>query len=479
MSALTMTTLPEVTTPAVEEDTKETTAAEDDGSSSSDSGSSSSSGSDSESDDDQDDGFTKEQREAIASRLAALRGNFKKAEEKSIDQKVVELMNSVQALTKEQALMAIHVCNNNEFEAAERLDTEPGFRESIANMVIGHQPKRKRTRVARVPSARNTITQVQVNAEGGDVQRRNISGKGANIKMPNAVIFSNVPQEVTDDGLKKFCEKYGKINVLEMQRVRLRAVCSFMEEKFADKLLKDHDDGVATVDGFEISVKKKVKKNNRVGRVLLDDALKQLAAMEKNGGFAPPSSSSSSSSSTSSSKTSPGTTKSKKKKKRTPAKKKNSSNDAEYVTVGSVIDVKTRDSEKERLKWHRAQVLRVESRGKIRTRLVAVVVYTESGNRDEYDVELNRKDSIWRLLSGGKTDEQVQKEREERGELIDESVDKSPPSSLILLITINPPPPPPPQLLLPPPPPPLLLLPLLLPNLKLLSSKKVRNVLLE
>jgi hypothetical protein len=71
--------------------------------------------------------------------------------------------------------------------------------------------------------------------------------------------------------------------------------------------------------------------------------------------------------------------------------------------VGSVIDVKTRDAAKgARLKWHRAQVVRVETRGK-QQRLVAVVVYTASGDRGEYDVDLQRKNLKWRLLSGGKT----------------------------------------------------------------------------
>jgi hypothetical protein len=76
---------------------------------------------------------------------------------------------------------------------------------------------------------------------------------------------------------------------------------------------------------------------------------------------------------------------------------------AQRVTVGSVIDVKTRDAAKgARLKWHRAQVMRVETRGK-QQRLVAVVVYTASEDRGEYDVDLQRKNLKWRLLSGGKT----------------------------------------------------------------------------
>jgi len=386
------------------------------GSDSSDSGSSGSdsSGSDSDSDD-PNDGFTTEQREAISKRLAALRGNFKVAEEASIDQKVHELMNSVQAITREQALMALQVCNNNEFQAAERLETEPGFRDSIANMVIGVQPKKKRSRAVRAPSVRNTITQVQVNGEGGAVVRRNMSGKG--VQMPNSVIFFDVPDEITDEGIRTFCEKYGTINVLEFQRVRLRVVCSYVDAASADKVCTDNETGTAAVDGFLLRLKRKVKKNNRVGRVLLDDALQALAEMEKQeGGVAAAAAEYVASSSSSSSSSGKKKTPSKKTKTSKTSKKTEDTRLAEFVAVGSVIEVKTRDSPKDRLKWHRANVLRVEVRGKVRTRLVAIVIYTSSGNRDEYDVELEREGSVWRLLSGGKTTIQVQSERRARGE---------------------------------------------------------------
>ena len=244
-----------------------------DDASSSDSSSSDSSDSDSDSSSDEEDhqvdGFTKEQREAINKRLAALRGNFKKAEESSIDQKVEELMNSVQSLQKDEALLALQVCNNNEFEAAERLETEPGFHESISNMVLGSKPKIKKKRVARPTSMRNAVTQVQVNGEGGAVVRRNNTGKGANIPMNHAVVFFDVPDDVTDEGIRTFCSKFGKINHLEFQRVRLRAVCSFVTQAAADKLAKEYTSGTAVIDGFTLRLKKKVKKNNRVGRVLV------------------------------------------------------------------------------------------------------------------------------------------------------------------------------------------------------------------
>lgn len=160
-----------------------------DNSSGSSSDDSSSDSSDSEEEEDhQIDGFTKEQRETISKRLAALRGDFKKAEESSVGQKVTELMNSVQALKRDEALLALQICNNNEFEAAERLETEPGFHESVSSMVLGSKPKVKRAkRAARPTSVRNAVTQVQVNGEGGAVVRRNNTGKGANITMNNAV----------------------------------------------------------------------------------------------------------------------------------------------------------------------------------------------------------------------------------------------------------------------------------------------------
>jgi hypothetical protein len=90
--------------------------------------------------DDDDDGLTEEQRRMIAERVAALQNRFKKFEEKTMKEKIDELMlaNSDVQLTEREADMILKVCNGNEFEASDRLgEAEDGeaFLMSIRSMI--------------------------------------------------------------------------------------------------------------------------------------------------------------------------------------------------------------------------------------------------------------------------------------------------------------------------------------------------------
>ena len=80
--------------------------------------------------DDDDNELTEEQKKIIEERLKALQARFKAFEEKTLKQKIDELMMSREdGLNEEQAEMALRICNNNEFEANDRLsDPEDGER---------------------------------------------------------------------------------------------------------------------------------------------------------------------------------------------------------------------------------------------------------------------------------------------------------------------------------------------------------------
>lgn len=69
---------------------------------------------------DDDNELTEEQKAIIAERLAALQARFKAYEEKSLKEKVSELILGHEGLTEKEAEMVLRVCNNNEFETVGR-----------------------------------------------------------------------------------------------------------------------------------------------------------------------------------------------------------------------------------------------------------------------------------------------------------------------------------------------------------------------
>ena len=100
--------------------------------------------------DDDDNELTAEQKKIIEERLKALQARFKAFEEKTTQQKIDELImaNETYGLTQEDAEMVLRVCNNNEFEASDRLtEEEDGFTflNAIRSMVAQEKRAKKLT----------------------------------------------------------------------------------------------------------------------------------------------------------------------------------------------------------------------------------------------------------------------------------------------------------------------------------------------
>ena len=100
--------------------------------------------------DDDDNELTAEQKKIIEERLKALQARFKAFEEKTTQQKIDELImaNEAYGLTQEDAEMVLRVCNNNEFEASDRLtEEEDGFTflNAIRSMVAQEKRAKKLT----------------------------------------------------------------------------------------------------------------------------------------------------------------------------------------------------------------------------------------------------------------------------------------------------------------------------------------------
>ena len=74
--------------------------------------------------DDDDNELTDEQKRIIEERLKALQARFKAFEEKTLKQKIDELMLANEGLTEKEAEMTLRVCNGNEFEASDRLTND-------------------------------------------------------------------------------------------------------------------------------------------------------------------------------------------------------------------------------------------------------------------------------------------------------------------------------------------------------------------
>ena len=92
--------------------------------------------------DDDDNELTEAQKKLIEERMKALQARFKCFEEKSLKQKVDELQMSYEGLSEGEAEMVLRVCNNNEFEAGDRLgDPEDGegFIKAVRSMVREEQ----------------------------------------------------------------------------------------------------------------------------------------------------------------------------------------------------------------------------------------------------------------------------------------------------------------------------------------------------
>ena len=93
--------------------------------------------------DDDDNELTAEQQKIIADRLAALQARFKAFEEKTLKQKVDELVLANEGLTEAEAEMTLRVCNGNEFEASDRLsnadEDHEQFRKSIKRLIRDEQ----------------------------------------------------------------------------------------------------------------------------------------------------------------------------------------------------------------------------------------------------------------------------------------------------------------------------------------------------
>ena len=93
--------------------------------------------------DDDDNELTEAQKKIIEERLKALQARFKEFEEKTLKQKVDELVLANEGLTEAEAEMTLKVCNGNEFEASDRLSNEDEdheqFRRAIRRMVLDEQ----------------------------------------------------------------------------------------------------------------------------------------------------------------------------------------------------------------------------------------------------------------------------------------------------------------------------------------------------
>ena len=106
--------------------------------------------------DDDDNELTDEQKRIIEERLKALQARFKAFEEKTLKQKIDELMLANEGLTEKEAEMTLRVCNGNEFEASDRLTNEDEdsafFMKHIRRMVseearMAHLGERARKKV--------------------------------------------------------------------------------------------------------------------------------------------------------------------------------------------------------------------------------------------------------------------------------------------------------------------------------------------
>ena len=106
--------------------------------------------------DDDDNELTDEQKQIIEERLKALQARFKAFEEKTLKQKIDELMLANEGLTEKEAEMTLRVCNGNEFEASDRLTNEDEdsafFMKHIRRMVseearMAHLGERARKKV--------------------------------------------------------------------------------------------------------------------------------------------------------------------------------------------------------------------------------------------------------------------------------------------------------------------------------------------
>ena len=135
--------------------------------------------------DDDDNELTAEQKKIIEDRLKALQARFQAFEEKTTQQKIDELImaNEAYGLTQEEAEMVLRVCNNNEFEASDRLTEEAdGFtflnairsmvgQEKRASRLTGRKRQAEEEQLARrTKILRRRRDQVDVDPEASDFE---------------------------------------------------------------------------------------------------------------------------------------------------------------------------------------------------------------------------------------------------------------------------------------------------------------------
>lgn len=191
--------------------------------------------------DDDDNELTEEQKKLIEERLKALQARFKAFEEKTLKQKVDELMMSHEGLTEEQGEMVLRICNNNEFEAADRLsDPEDGegFMRAVRGMVrLEKRVSKLKGRAAKAAEAKLARRQARLR------KRRDIDlGGGGDDDDEEGSDFGEDSEDWSED----------------------------------DEPETDDEEIVQEV-AHGIHFVRHSKKHVTVGRLKLDDALKQLA----------------------------------------------------------------------------------------------------------------------------------------------------------------------------------------------------------
>ena len=189
--------------------------------------------------DDDDNELSEEQKKIIEERLKALQARFKAFEEKTLKQKVDELQLSNEGLGEKEAEMALRVCNNNEFEANDRLsDPEDGevFMRALRCMV------REERRLTTLKGRAATAAQAKLARRQARLRKRRGDQQWA--EEDSDAEQGSDPEDWSDDE----------------------------PETEDDEIVQEVAHGVHFV--------RHSKKHVTVGRLRLDDALKQLAAAQ-------------------------------------------------------------------------------------------------------------------------------------------------------------------------------------------------------
>ena len=196
--------------------------------------------------DDDDNELTEEQKKLIEERLRALQARFKQFEEKSLKQKIDELiMSREDGLTEEQAEMVLRICNNNEFEANDRLsDPEDGerFIRAVKGMVrLEKKVSKMKGRALKAATTKLARRQARLR------KRRDLDlGGGDDDDEENQSDFGEDSEDWSED----------------------------------DEPETEEDEEIVQEVHFGVHFVRHNKKHVTVGRLKLDDAMAQLAAAE-------------------------------------------------------------------------------------------------------------------------------------------------------------------------------------------------------